>query len=212
MARLFACSHKCHRTRPRSGPSAGRPTLPTPYTLAAIQNALALEAARRLFRETRTDAKASRCSRCGIVAKRVPFAPFEQNRHFRSWQELLNTSGNSVQRGAKRLLRNTAGQDDLGIAARRGGVHRCRNSFDVQSHNRPLRSAQHHNGYAAATKVLLIAHVLVGGKKHVETGLLRSKWKVRRLKAILPERRDPRNPHYQKKPHQTKNKVPTMAL
>jgi len=61
----------------------------------------------------------------------------------------------------------------LSIAARCGGVYGCCNSFRVQSNNRPLRSAQHHNGYFAACKVLLIAHVFIGGKKHVETGPVR---------------------------------------
>ena len=49
-------------------------------------------------------------------------------------------------------------------------VHGRRNSFCVQSNKRPLRSAQDHKGYAAACEVLLIAHVLVGGQKHVEPG------------------------------------------
>jgi hypothetical protein len=62
---------------------------------------------------------------------------------------------------------------DFGIAARRGRVYRYRDSFDVQSDNRPLRSAQHHEGYSAATQILPIANVLVGCKKHFETGPLR---------------------------------------
>ncbi len=61
----------------------------------------------------------------------------------------------------------------LGIAAGCGRVHRYRNSFQVQSNERPLRSDQHHKGYAAAREVLLAAHVLVGGKKYVEPGPLR---------------------------------------
>jgi len=60
----------------------------------------------------------------------------------------------------------------FGIAAGCGRVHRCRNSFHVQSDNRPLRSAQHHQSYAVARELLPIAHVLVGGKKHVEPGPL----------------------------------------
>ena len=38
--------------------------------------------------------------------------------------------------------------------------------------NRPLRSTQYCNGYSAASKILLIAHVFVGGKKNVETRTL----------------------------------------
>src|SRR6266851_5716567 len=61
----------------------------------------------------------------------------------------------------------------LGITARRGGAYRGCNSFAVQSNDRPLRSAQHYDRYSAAAEVLLIAYVLVGGKKYVETGPLR---------------------------------------
>ena len=61
----------------------------------------------------------------------------------------------------------------LGIAAGRGGVHGGGDDVEVQSNTRPLRSAQHHKGYSAARKVLLIAHILVGGEKYVETGPLR---------------------------------------
>ena len=61
----------------------------------------------------------------------------------------------------------------FGIAAGCRRVYGRRNSFYVQSNKRPLRSAQDHKGYAAAYEVLLIAHVLVGGQKHVEPGPLR---------------------------------------
>jgi hypothetical protein len=56
------------------------------------------------------------------------------------------------------------------IAARRGGVHGGGNLFNVQLDKRPLRSAQHHEGDSAARKILLIAHIVVGCQKHVETG------------------------------------------
>ena len=62
---------------------------------------------------------------------------------------------------------------NFGIAAGRGRVYRCRNFFGVQSNQRPLRSAQHHNGYFAASKILLVLDVLVSGKKNVEPGPLR---------------------------------------
>jgi hypothetical protein len=61
----------------------------------------------------------------------------------------------------------------LGITARRGGVYRRCNSLAVQSNDRPSRSAQHYDGYSAASEVLLMAYVLVGGKKYIETGPLR---------------------------------------
>jgi hypothetical protein len=54
------------------------------------------------------------------------------------------------------------------IAARRGRVDRRRNFFGVQSNQRPLRSAQHHNGDFAPTQILLVLDVLVSGKKNVE--------------------------------------------
>src|SRR5208337_749509 len=43
----------------------------------------------------------------------------------------------------------------FGPAAGRSRIHGCRNSFHVQADTRPLRSAQHHKGDAAARKVLL---------------------------------------------------------
>jgi len=36
-----------------------------------------------------------------------------------------------------------------------------------------LRSAQHDDGYSAASKILLVLDVLVGGKKNVKSGALR---------------------------------------
>jgi len=61
----------------------------------------------------------------------------------------------------------------LDIAARCSGVYRCCNSSDVQSNNRPLRSAQHHKSNSAASEILLVAHAFVSGKKHVETRAFR---------------------------------------
>jgi hypothetical protein len=66
----------------------------------------------------------------------------------------------------------------LGVAAGRGGVHGGGNDVEVQSNTRPLRSVQHHKGYSATREVLLIAHILVGGKKRVETGPLRRSQQV----------------------------------
>jgi hypothetical protein len=62
---------------------------------------------------------------------------------------------------------------NFGIAAGRGRIYHRRNSCDVQSNYRPLRSAQHHNGYSAARKILLVLDILVSGKKNVEPGPLR---------------------------------------
>src|ERR1700734_28746 len=59
------------------------------------------------------------------------------------------------------LLRNL----DFGIAAGSRRIHRRHNFCGVQSNTRPLRSAQHHNRYSAASKILLVSDVLVGGKK-----------------------------------------------
>ncbi len=59
------------------------------------------------------------------------------------------------------------------IAARHGRVDRCRNFLDVQFDQRPLRSAQHHNGYSAASKILLVLDVFVSGKENIESGPLR---------------------------------------
>ena len=44
------------------------------------------------------------------------------------------------------------GDVHLGIAAGLSGIYRLRNFFDVQSNNGPSRSAQHHQGYSAASK------------------------------------------------------------
>jgi len=61
---------------------------------------------------------------------------------------------------------------DLNISARSRGVHGIRNNFEIQSHNGPLRSAKHDDGYSAARKILLITHIFVAGEKHIETGAL----------------------------------------
>jgi len=65
-------------------------------------------------------------------------------------------------------------QVHLDIAAGRRGIHGSSDLLEVQFHDGPLRSAEHDKGYPAAFKVLLVAHVLVGGYKHVKTGLLGS--------------------------------------
>ena len=59
------------------------------------------------------------------------------------------------------------------IAARHGRIDRRRNFLDVQSDQRPLWSAQHHNGYSAASEVLLVLDVFVSGKENIEPGPLR---------------------------------------
>jgi hypothetical protein len=46
------------------------------------------------------------------------------------------------------------------------------NLVHVQFHNRPLWSAQHHNGYATASQVLLIADILVRGEKQIKASFL----------------------------------------
>jgi len=61
---------------------------------------------------------------------------------------------------------------NFAIAPYRGRVYRCRNFFSVQSNQRPLRSAEHHNSYFAASKILLVLDVLVSGQKNVESGAL----------------------------------------
>ena len=62
---------------------------------------------------------------------------------------------------------------NLGIAAGRSRIYRRHNLCDVQSNQRPLRSAQHHNGDSAARKILLVSDIFVSGKKNVEPGPLR---------------------------------------
>ena len=57
---------------------------------------------------------------------------------------------------------------NLGIAAGRGCVDRCHNFLGVQSNQRPLWSAQHHNGDFAPGEILLVLDVLVGGEKNLE--------------------------------------------
>jgi len=59
------------------------------------------------------------------------------------------------------------------LASRLCRVHGGSNPVEIQPHYWPLRSAQHYNRYFAATEVLLIAHVLIGRKKHVEIRVLR---------------------------------------
>ena len=59
------------------------------------------------------------------------------------------------------------------LASRLCRVHGGSNPVEMQPHYWPLRSAQHYNRYFAATEVLLIAHVLIGGKEHVEIRVLR---------------------------------------
>jgi hypothetical protein len=60
------------------------------------------------------------------------------------------------------------------LASRLCCVHGGSNPVEMQPHYWPLRSAQHYNRYLAATEVLLIAHVLIGRKKYVETRVLAS--------------------------------------
>ena len=67
----------------------------------------------------------------------------------------------------------TCSQDNLEIAARSSPIDRCHNLFDMQSHDRPLRSAQHYDSNLAASKILLVSNVLVAGKKNLEPGPLR---------------------------------------
>lgn len=67
----------------------------------------------------------------------------------------------------------SSGDFHFSIAAGRDSVDRCRNLVEVQSHNRPLGSAQHDERYSAACKVLLVAHVLIGGQEYVEPGPIR---------------------------------------
>ena len=43
----------------------------------------------------------------------------------------------------------------------------------MQFDHGPLRSTENDKGYSTAFKVLLIAHVLVGGQKHVNPGSFR---------------------------------------
>jgi hypothetical protein len=62
---------------------------------------------------------------------------------------------------------------NFGVAARYSRIDRCRNFVGLQSNQRPLRSAQHHNSYSAASEILLVLDVLVSGKKNVEPVPLR---------------------------------------
>lgn len=52
-------------------------------------------------------------------------------------------------------------------------------------HIRPLRSAQHDQGYPAPLKVLLISNALVSGNKYVETRVLSSGQQVAVAQSIL---------------------------
>jgi hypothetical protein len=74
---------------------------------------------------------------------------------------------------ARRLL-----ADNIGVVGRPGAedgktTFLNASDLDVQTNTRPLRSTQHHQRDRAARKVLLIAHVLVGGDKHVKAGAFR---------------------------------------
>jgi len=42
----------------------------------------------------------------------------------------------------------------------------------MQPHTRPLRSTQDNKGYAPASKVLLVTHILVACQKNIETAAL----------------------------------------
>jgi hypothetical protein len=53
-------------------------------------------------------------------------------------------------------------------------VYGCCNLFEVQFHNRPLRSTQHYKSYATAFQVLLMTNVLVSRNEHIEAGILSS--------------------------------------
>ena len=44
--------------------------------------------------------------------------------------------------------------------------------FEMQFHYRPLRRAEDDKGDAAASQVLLVAHVFIGGDNDIETGRL----------------------------------------
>src|SRR5205807_7707771 len=75
----------------------------------------------------------------------------------------------AVHLNARGLL---VGDVHLGIAAWRGRVHSGGNEVQVQSNKRPLRSTEHNDGYSSAYKILLIAHIFVSRKNHVEPGPL----------------------------------------
>lgn len=61
----------------------------------------------------------------------------------------------------------------LGKAARRGGIDGFDDALDVTPKARPLLPAENHSRDLTARKILLIAHVFVGGKQHIEPGLFR---------------------------------------
>src|SRR5262249_34917319 len=57
---------------------------------------------------------------------------------------------------------------DLGIAARRCQVDHLHNPCNMRLNQRPRTLTQHDNRDLATRKVLLILHVLIGGKKQFE--------------------------------------------
>jgi hypothetical protein len=64
------------------------------------------------------------------------------------------------------------------VTAGSGGDHGVGYFFEMQFHDRPLRRAEDDKGDAAASQVLLVAHVFIGGDNDIETGRLGSGQKV----------------------------------
>ena len=59
------------------------------------------------------------------------------------------------------------------IAAGFGGIDRFDDEVNVGLEARPLLATQNHDRDFSGREILLIAHVLVGGQEHVETGRFR---------------------------------------
>lgn len=77
---------------------------------------------------------------------------------------------------------------DFQVAAGLGGINRFDDSMNVGPEAGPLLPAQNHDGDFAAGKILLVAHVFVGGQQHIEAGGFRGQQQfavLERVSALL---------------------------
>jgi hypothetical protein len=65
-----------------------------------------------------------------------------------------------------------------------GGIDRFDDEVNVGLEARPLLATQNHDRDFSAREILLIAHVLVGGQEHFETGRIRGQQQLAVLEGV----------------------------
>ena len=75
-------------------------------------------------------------------------------------------------------------QANFQIAAGLGGIDRFDDEVNVGLEARPLLATQNHDRDFSAPEILLIAHVLVSGQEHFETGRIRGQQQLAVLEGV----------------------------